>query len=124
MAEIPDKKQQIMASLAGVRIQLQNELLLLRRDLNVGRHILESIRKHSWEWISSAAICGWLLSRLPVRKKKIYVYESSQEQVKSHRNGPLGKLWKESWKIFKPLIAAYFAKKLAEKARMPGSKWL
>jgi hypothetical protein len=124
MAGIPDKKQKITAALAGVRIQLQNELLLLRRDLNVGRHILESIRNHPWEWISNAAIFGWLLSRLPARKKKIYIYSSSQEQVKSHGNGPLGKLWKGAWNISKPLIAAYLAKKLAEKAKIPGSKWL
>jgi len=97
-------------------------LLLLRRNLNVGHHILESIRNHSWQWISSAAIFGWLLSRLPVRKKKIYVYGSNQEQVKSHRKGPLDKLWKEAWKISKPLMAAYLAKKLAEKASVPGSK--
>jgi hypothetical protein len=86
MAETPDKKQ-VTATLAEVRIRLQNELLLLRRNLNVGHHILESIRKHPWEWASCAALFGWLLSRVPVRKKRIYVYGSSQEQVKSHRNG-------------------------------------
>jgi hypothetical protein len=124
MAGIPDKKQKITAALAGVRIQLQNELLLLRRDLNVGPHILESIRNHPWEWMSNAAIFGWLLSRLPARKKKIYIYSSSREQVKSHGNGPLGKLWQGAWNISKPLIAAYLAKKLAEKAKIAGSKWL
>jgi hypothetical protein len=123
MAGTPDKKQQITAALAGGRIQLQNELLLLRRNFNVGDHILESIRNHPWEWISSAAIFGWLLSRVPVRKKRIYIYSSSQEQVKSHGNGALGKLWKGAWKSSKPLIAAYLAKRLMEKAKMPGSKW-
>jgi hypothetical protein len=124
MAGTHHKKQQITAALAGVRIQLQNELLLLRHNLNVGHHILESIRNHPWEWMSSAAIFGWLLSRVPARKKRIYIYSSSQEQVKSHGKGPLAKLWKGSWNISKPLIAAYLAKKLAEKAKMPGSKWL
>jgi hypothetical protein len=124
MAGTHDKKQQITDSLAGVRIQLQDELLLLRRKLNVGHHILESIRNHPWEWISSAAIFGWLLSRVPVRKKRIYIYSSSQERVKSQGDGPLGKLWKAVWNISKPLIAAYLAKKLAEKAKIPGSKWL
>jgi hypothetical protein len=124
MAGPHHKKQQITAALAGVRIQLQIEWLLLRGNLNVGHHIRESMRNHPWEWISGAAIFGWLLSRVPVRKKRIYIYRSSQEQVKSHGNRPLGKLWKGAWKSFKPLIATYFAKKLAEKAKMPGSKWL
>jgi hypothetical protein len=44
MAGTPDKKQQLTAALAGVRIQLLNELLLLRRSLNFGQHILESLR--------------------------------------------------------------------------------
>ena len=123
MAETHHKKQQITAALAGVRIQLQNELSLLQRKLNVGKHILEAIRNHPWEWFSSAAIFGWLLSRIPARKKRIYVHSSSQKQVKSRGNLPLGKLWKGAWNIFKPLIAAYFAKTLAEKAKTPGSKW-
>jgi hypothetical protein len=76
-----DKKQRIIADLSGVRIQVQDQMLLLRRKLNVGRHLLESIRSHPWEWTSLAAGFGWLLSRLPARKKKIYVY-TNQEQVK------------------------------------------
>jgi hypothetical protein len=122
MAGTHDKKQRITAALGGVRIQLQNELLLLRRNLNVGHHILESIRHHPLEWMSVTAIFGWLLSRVPVRRKRIYIYSSSREQVKSHGNGSPGKLWKWAWKSSKPLIAAYFAKKLAEQAKMPGSK--
>jgi hypothetical protein len=119
MAGTQDKKQRITADMAAVRIEVQNELLLLRRNLDVGRHVLESIRKHPWEWMSNVAIFGWLLSCLPARKKKIYIYSSSQEQVKSHGNRPLGKLWKGAWNISKPLIAAYLAKKLAEKAKIP-----
>jgi hypothetical protein len=84
MAGTHHKKQRITAALGGVRIQLQNELLLLRRKLNVGHQILQSIRNHPWEWMSVTAIFGWLLSRVPVRKRRIYIYSSSQEQVKSH----------------------------------------
>jgi hypothetical protein len=78
MAGTHHKKQQITAALAGVRIQLQNELLLLRHNLNVGHHILESIRNHPWEWMSSAAIFGWLLSRVPARKKDLHLQLKSR----------------------------------------------
>ena len=54
-----DKKQRIIADLGGVRIQVQDQMLLLRRKLNVGRHLLESIRSHPWEWTSLAAGFGW-----------------------------------------------------------------
>jgi hypothetical protein len=122
MARTCDKRQQITAALTRVRIQLQDQILLLRRNLNVAQHILESVRNHSWEWMSVAAGFGWLLSRLPTRKEKIYIHSSIPEELKSSRNGPLGQLWKAAWVISKPLIAAYLAKKLAKKANIPGSK--
>jgi hypothetical protein len=111
-----DKKQRIIADLGGVRIQVQDQMLLLRRKLNVGRHLLESIRRHPWEWTSFAAGFGWLLSRLPARKKKIYVY-TNQEQVKGQGEKVLSKIWESVWRTSKPLIAAYAAKKLAEKVK-------
>ena len=111
-----DKKRRIIADLGGVRIQVQDQTLLLRRKLNVGRHLLESIRSHPWEWTSLAAGFGWLLSRLPARKKKIYVY-TNQEQVKGQREKVLSKIWESVWRTSKPLIAAYAAKKLAEKVK-------
>jgi hypothetical protein len=116
MAGIHDKKQRITEALAGVRIQVQDQLLLLWRKLNFGRHILESIRRHPWEWTSLAAGFGWLLSRLPARKKKIYIY-TNQEQVKGQGKKVLSKMWKSVWRTSKPLIAAYAAKKLAEKVK-------
>jgi hypothetical protein len=116
MAGTDDKKQQIRAALAEVRIQVQTHLLLLRRNLNVGHYILESIRNHPWEWIGGAAIFGWLLSRVPVRKKRIYIYSSSQEQVKSHGKEPLGKLWKEAWCLL-PVARISDSRNLAQRLK-------
>jgi hypothetical protein len=86
------------------------------------QHILESIKNHPWEWASCAAICGWLLSRLPARQKRICIDSSSQKPVKNRADGPLATLWREVWKISKPLIAAYVAKLMAEQAKAPESK--
>src|ERR1700674_4129944 len=112
MAEIHPKKQQIAAGLAEDRIQLEKEILLLRRNLDVRWYCLASIRNHPWEWTSSAAILGWLLSRLPARKKRVYVYSSNPDQVRRRGSGLLGNVWKAAWNISKPLIAAYLAKQL------------
>jgi hypothetical protein len=117
MAETHRKKQQITAALTEVRIQVQNEVAHLRRTLDMKKHLLESIKNHSWEWAGCAAIFGWLLSRLPARKKRIYIHSSSQKPLKSRADGPLGKLWREVWKISKPLIAAYVAKLVWEQAK-------
>ena len=122
MAEALHKKQQITAALTELRIQVQNEVAHLRRTLDMKKHILESIKNHPWEWASCAAIFGWLLSRIPARKKRIYIHSSSQKPLKSRADGPLGKLWREVWKISKPLIAAYVAKLVGEQAKATENK--
>jgi hypothetical protein len=122
MVEALHKKQQIMAALTELRIQVQNEVTHLRRALDMKKHILESIKNHPWEWASSAAILGWLLSRIPARKKRIYIHSSSQKPLISRADGPLGKLWREVWKIAKPLIAAYVAKLVGEQAKATENK--
>jgi hypothetical protein len=122
MAETHYKKQQITAALNALRIQVQNEVSLLRRKLDMKTHVLESIKNHPWEWASCAAIVGWLLSRIPARKKRIYIDSLSQKPVKPRDKGSLGKLWREVWQFSKPMIAAYLAKLLMAQAESPESK--
>ena len=122
MAEAHYKKQQLSAALTEVRIQVQKQGSLLRRKLDMKQHILESIKNHPWEWASCAAIFGWLLSRIPARKKRIYIHSSSQKPVKRGDNGPFGKLWKEVCKFSKSMMAAYLAKLLAENAKTAENK--
>jgi hypothetical protein len=122
MAETHHKKQQIADALTVLRIQVENEASVLRRKLDMKQHFLESIKSHPWEWASGAAIFGWLLSRIPARKKRVYLDSSSQKPVKHREKGPLGKLWREVWQFSKPMIAAYLAKLLAENVKWPERK--
>jgi hypothetical protein len=122
MAETHHKKQQIASALTALRIQVQNEVSLLRRKLDMKQHFLEGIKDHPWEWTSCAAIVGWLLSRIPARKKRVYIDSFSQKPVKRRDKGPLSKLWKEVWQFSKPMIAAYLAKLLVQHAKLPESK--
>ena len=87
MADPQGERKRIAAELARMRIELSDQFLLVRRDLDVGRRMSDSLRKHSWGWMSVAAIFGWLLSRLPARKKKIYVQTTSSEKREGHREG-------------------------------------
>ena len=122
MAETHHKKQQITAALTALRIQMQNEASLLRRQLDMKQHFLESIKNHPWEWASGAAIFGWLLSGIPARKKRIYIDSSSEKPLKGRDKGLFRKLWRKVWKFSKPMIAAYLAKLLAENAKSPQRK--
>ena len=123
MADSQDERKRITAELARKRVELGEQALLLRRDLDVSRRMSDSFRKHSWGWMSVAAIFGWILSRLPARKKKIYVAANSDKKVNYHE-GFMVQVWKGIWSIAKPIVVAYATKKIAEKAKIPGAKWL
>jgi hypothetical protein len=124
MADSQDERKRIAAELARVRVELSDQSLLVRRKLDVGRRMSDSLRKHSWGWMSLAAMFGWILSRLPARKKKIYVYTAEPDKRVTYHGGFLAQLWKGAWSITKPLVMAYLTKKIAEKAKIPGAKWL
>ena len=124
MADPQDERKRIAAELARMRVELSDQSLLVRRDLDVGRRMSVSLRKHSWGWMSVAAIFGWLLSRLPARKKKIYVAANSDKKVGIITRVSWIQVWKGIWSIAKPIVVAYVTKQIAEKAKIPGAKWL
>jgi hypothetical protein len=121
MAEPQDEKHRIVLELAHTRAELAEQALLVRRHLDINQNLANSVKEHSWAWMSVAAIFGWILSRLPVRKKKIYI-DSGPQQKRS--GGVLKLIWDGAWSIAKPLLTAYLAKVIAQKANLPGSKWL
>jgi hypothetical protein len=123
MAEAQNEKERITAKLARVRNELSDQSLLVRRNLDVGRHMSDSLRRHSWGWMSIAAMFGWILSRLPARKKKIYVDSAGSHKPKSRGIGLTGHIWKGCWSIAQPLITAYLTSRIAEKIKIPGAKW-
>jgi hypothetical protein len=98
---------------------VQNEVSILGRKLDMKHLFLETIKDHPWESASCAAIFGWLLSRIPARKKRVYIDSFSQKSVKRRDTGPRRELWREVWQFFKPMIAAYLAKLLVEHAKAP-----
>jgi hypothetical protein len=123
MADPQNEKERIKAKLARIRNELSDQSLLVRRNLDFGRHMSDSLRRHSWGWMSIAAIFGWILSRLPVRKKKIYIH-TSDPRAKRRGTGLAGNLWKATWSIAKPLITAYLTSRIALAVKIPGAKWL
>jgi hypothetical protein len=124
MAEPQDEKQRIILELARTRTQLAEESLLVRRSLDFNERLANSVREHSWGWMSIAAIFGWILSRLPARKKKVYIESPNAQKQKRGGGGILKLVWNGAWSIAKPLLTAYLTKKIAQKVKIPGSKWL
>jgi hypothetical protein len=122
MADSQDERKRITQELARTRISLTDQTLLLRRNLDVGQHMSNSLRKHSWGWISIAAVFGWILSRLPTRKKKIYIHTSNAEKRPRQSGGAMSLVWKGIWSIARPVLTAYLTRKIGEKAKLVGAK--
>jgi hypothetical protein len=114
MVETRHTEQHLSKELADSRAQLRDHLSLLRQDLDISRHVVRSTKEHPFEWICVALLIGWLLSRLPARKQKIY-YSLDQEQDKVRSKRKKNKLWEIIWNTSKPVIAAYLAREIAQK---------
>ena len=124
MAEPEDKKQRIALELARTRVELAEQSLHVRRNFDVNQHLANSVRQHSWLWMSVAAVFGWILSRLPARKKKVYIQSTNRQKEKRGESGLLKGVLKAVWSVARPLLVAYLTKRIAQKAKIPGSKWL
>ena len=122
MADLQKEKERIAAELMRTRTALSDQALLVRQNLDIGRHLSDSLRNHSWGWISLAAIFGWLLSRLPARKKKIYIHTEDPQKGKKRGIDVLGPLWKGVWSIARPVITAYLTKRIAAKGKILGAR--
>jgi hypothetical protein len=61
MAGTSKKKQLIAEELARDRMRLKDDLVLLRRNLDVPWRIIECIRHSPWEWVTTGFMFGWIL---------------------------------------------------------------
>ena len=80
-------KHAIVAELAAARARLSATGDALRRSLDVPARAKESFKRHKPVWLGGAAIVGFVLSKLPSRKKTIIVERATGKVL-----GAAGKL--------------------------------
>jgi hypothetical protein len=122
MAKSQDERKRIAEELARMRVALTDQALLVRRNLDFGQRMSKSLHEHSWGWVTSAAIFGWILSRLPARKKKVYLQASESEKRTPAGSGFLAQIWKGVWSIVRPVLTTYLTKKVAAKMKISAVK--
>src|SRR5579859_1767331 len=115
MASVNDAKHRIIEELERTRGDLSGATGELRDQLNFQRRLSVAYHRHQWTWLSVVALFGWVLARLPSRKKKIYI-EKGGARVRRSSHGLAsviaGQLWSVAWSIAKPLVTAYLTKKM------------
>lgn len=124
MADYPvvDSKGQLSAELARMRIAMSRTWTGMKRNASVTRNVKGSFNQNRTAWLGGAAVFGWILSRLPARKKQVKVYvESGEKRVKIVKQaGLLLGLARILVPLLKPTVMAYVTAKIAEASARKG----
>jgi hypothetical protein len=120
MAE-PESKIALAADLAKARARLGRNLDALRYDLDVPSHLKRSFEHNKAAYVGGATVFGLLLSKLPARKKKIYVERKTNERVKDvEKAGIWLVLLQFLFKTFRPMLTSLVANQLTAYVKSRG----
>lgn len=64
---------ELIAAADASRLALTSQCANLRAAFDFGAKFENAVRSNPAVWLSAASIVGWIISRLPARKKKIFV---------------------------------------------------
>jgi hypothetical protein len=136
MAEPVENKGDLTDKLEADRQEMAIQVGELQQSYNVPRWFRASVQDYPWRWMLGAVFFGLLLSRLPARKKRVYVYvpandgryrnatplqgkgvtklspeqsEFSERQKKDLRLAP------KLWSLTKPILTTYLAREIYDR---------
>lgn len=121
MAENPDKTA-LIAQLAAARANSTRSLQGLGAALNVPERFQQSVRRNQTSWLAGAGLAGWILARLPARKKRIKVITAKSKdglgkEVKEvAAAGLFITVLKLVFSLFRPIASRLLTQKLADVA--------
>jgi hypothetical protein len=115
-----DRKSQLIAELERSRAELDRSLRGVRYDLKVGPHLQHAFLRHKGVWLAGAALAGWLISRLPARKKAMPNNSGARHQNSANRPkeperaGVVLAVLSVLGAVLKPAVTAFASKQIAE----------
>jgi hypothetical protein len=126
MAEPVEDKDFLAGRLEQDRQKMAVQVSELKEDYNIPRRLRSSVRTYPWSWVVSAALIGFLLSRLPARRKEVYL---SPDPVRSKplrevrapaSNKDQPRAISKLWPLAKGIISTYIGRELYKRVRQPG----
>lgn len=110
-----DRKSQLIAELERSRSEFAHGVRGLRQDMDVGAHLKHAFVRQKAAWLTGAAITGWLLAKLPTRRKKAKPAAiRPPKPSESERGGILLMLLNMLIPLAKPAVTAFATKKVQE----------
>lgn len=114
MAE-PGVKIELAADLDRARARLARGAEALRHDLDLPAHLKHSFHEHKAAYIGGATFFGLLLSKLPARKKKVYVERKGKDTVREVEKAGLWLiLLKMLFNAARPMLTTLLAKQVTD----------
>jgi hypothetical protein len=116
MANSIEDKESLTERLEEDRRKMAIRAGALKKDYNVINKIKSAVGKNPWLAIIAAVLGGFLLSRLPARRKKVYLWYNYLQQENPARLTPVVPRDRETspihkvWLFVKPLVGAFFVK--------------
>jgi hypothetical protein len=95
----------------------------LKKDYNVPRRLRASVQRYPWPWIMGAVLSGFLLSRLPARRKEVYLRPDSGGRRPPREMHPLSsdkdrsRAVNKVWSLVKPIVSTYIGRELYKRVR-------
>ena len=125
MADPVEDKDSLAERLEEDREEMAIQVSELKEDYNVLNRLRASIQTYPWCWVMSAALTGFLLSRLPARRKEVYL---SPNPIRSRplreirapaSNKDEPRVLSKLWSLAKPIISTYLGRELYKRVRRP-----
>jgi hypothetical protein len=110
-------KDELIAEIENARLRLRSGLEEFRRQTDVPTRMKNSFTENKTLWLSGAGVAGWILSRLPARKKKVKVYvdKKSDGKIKELAEaGLIAGLLKFLFTLLRPAITSFATQKIAD----------
>lgn len=125
MAGSVEDKGSLIDRLDDDRQKMALQVSELKEDYNVPRRLGGSVQKYPWSWIMGAVLVGFLFSRLPARRKEVYLWADPLQRKPLREAGPsLAQKDKSGatdqiWSLIKPLISAYVGRAVYKRTKRP-----
>jgi len=125
MADSVEDKGSLTERLEEDRQKMAVQVSELKKDYNVADRLRASVRKYPWTWITGAVLTGFLFSRLPARRKEVYLSPDSlrpgpSREVHSPRpDKDDSRTTNKLWSLAKPIISTYIGRELYNRVRRP-----
>src|ERR1700730_8135655 len=128
MADSVEDKGFLTERLEEDRQRMAIQVSELKKDYNVANRMRASVQRYPWPWIMGTVLIGFLFSRLPARRKEVYLRLDLFTQVplrKPHllpeeKNG--SRAAHKIWFLVKPIISAYVGRQIYSRVKRPSKR--